>query len=198
MRIVYCTLFAFAGNHGRGASVAIQRKRAHQSGIAGGRQRFVVGVGDGGRGEQWKRRRAVDGPFVESVADDDGRRPIGDSNGGEQQWHGNSGPVQCGRPSAVQDRQVVQEFAAVQAHFGEFGGYGHNLLSDKCSKRARDDLQIDDQICLLINSWCELLLFSCCYRSIDTPGEVRISLGKSISLAQAKANGLQVRLFVFA
>lgn len=52
--------------------------------------------------------------------------------------------------------------------------------------------QIDDQICLLINSWCELLLFSCCYRSIETPGEVRISFGKSISLAQAKVNGLQV------
>lgn len=54
--------------------------------------------------------------------------------------------------------------------------------------------QIDDQICLLINSWCELLLFSCCFRSISTPGEVRISLGKSINLEQAKLNGLQVNL----
>lgn len=53
--------------------------------------------------------------------------------------------------------------------------------------------QIDDQICLLINSWCELLLFSCCFRSIDTPGEIKISLGKSITLEQAKANGLQVK-----
>lgn len=52
--------------------------------------------------------------------------------------------------------------------------------------------QIDDQICLLINSWCELLLFSCCFRSISTPGEVRISLGKSINLEQAKFSGLQV------
>lgn len=56
-------------------------------------------------------------------------------------------------------------------------------------------LQIDDQICLLINSWCELLLFSCCFRSIDSPGEIKISLGKSITLEQARANGLQVSYF---
>ncbi|KAK4882120.1 hypothetical protein RN001_005439 [Aquatica leii] len=52
------------------------------------------------------------------------------------------------------------------------------------------NISIDDQICLLINSWCELLLFSCCFRSVSTPGEIRISLGKSISLEQAKEMGL--------
>lgn len=54
------------------------------------------------------------------------------------------------------------------------------------------NISIDDQICLLINSWCELLLFSCCFRSMSTPGEIRISLGKTITLAQAKHSGLQV------
>ncbi|CRK96819.1 CLUMA_CG009883, isoform A [Clunio marinus] len=54
------------------------------------------------------------------------------------------------------------------------------------------NISIDDQICLLINSWCELLLFSCCFRSITTPGEIKISLGKSITLAQAKLSGLHV------
>lgn len=54
--------------------------------------------------------------------------------------------------------------------------------------------QIDDQICLLINSWCELLLFSCCFRSISSPGEIRISQGKSVNLEQAKSSGLQARL----
>nr|XP_018911412.1 PREDICTED: nuclear hormone receptor FTZ-F1 beta isoform X1 [Bemisia tabaci]XP_018911413.1 PREDICTED: nuclear hormone receptor FTZ-F1 beta isoform X1 [Bemisia tabaci] len=44
----------------------------------------------------------------------------------------------------------------------------------------------DDQISLLINAWCELLLFSCCYRSIASPGEIRVSLGKSISLDKAR------------
>uniref|UniRef100_T1GCA2 Nuclear receptor domain-containing protein n=1 Tax=Megaselia scalaris TaxID=36166 RepID=T1GCA2_MEGSC len=53
------------------------------------------------------------------------------------------------------------------------------------------NISIDDQICLLINSWCELLLFSCCFRSIDFPGEIKMSMGKSITLAQAKSNGLQ-------
>lgn len=52
-------------------------------------------------------------------------------------------------------------------------------------------ISIDDQICLLINSWCELLLFSCCYRSISTPGEIKISQGKSITLEQVKNSGLQ-------
>lgn len=53
------------------------------------------------------------------------------------------------------------------------------------------NISIDDQICLLINSWCELLLFSCCFRSMATPGEIRVSLGKSINLAQAREMGLQ-------
>jgi nuclear receptor subfamily 5 group A protein 3 len=52
------------------------------------------------------------------------------------------------------------------------------------------NISIDDQISLLINAWCELLLFSCCFRSMSTPGEIRVSLGKSISLAQAKDLGL--------
>uniref|UniRef100_A0A1B0DH33 Nuclear hormone receptor FTZ-F1 beta n=1 Tax=Phlebotomus papatasi TaxID=29031 RepID=A0A1B0DH33_PHLPP len=53
------------------------------------------------------------------------------------------------------------------------------------------NISIDDQICLLINSWCELLLFSCCFRSISTPGEIRISQGKSVTLAQSRSSGLQ-------
>lgn len=52
------------------------------------------------------------------------------------------------------------------------------------------NISIDDQICLLINSWCELLLFSCCFRSMRTPGEIRVSLGKSITLEQARQLGL--------
>lgn len=51
-------------------------------------------------------------------------------------------------------------------------------------------LQIDDQISLLINAWCELLLFSCCYRSVSCPGEIRVSLGKSITLQKARELGL--------
>ncbi|GAB0099398.1 Nuclear hormone receptor FTZ-F1 beta [Sergentomyia squamirostris] len=53
------------------------------------------------------------------------------------------------------------------------------------------NISIDDQICLLINSWCELLLFSCCFRSISTPGEIRISQGKSVTLVQSRSSGLQ-------
>lgn len=52
------------------------------------------------------------------------------------------------------------------------------------------NISIDDQIALLINAWCELLLFSCCFRSMSTPGKIRVSLGKSLSLGQARELGL--------
>lgn len=52
------------------------------------------------------------------------------------------------------------------------------------------NISIDDQISLLINAWCELLLFSCCFRSMSSPGEIRVSLGKCISLGQARQLGL--------
>lgn len=52
------------------------------------------------------------------------------------------------------------------------------------------NISIDDQISLLINAWCELLLFSCCFRSMSSPGEIRVSLGKCISLNQARELGL--------
>ncbi|UYV67269.1 Hr39 [Cordylochernes scorpioides] len=53
------------------------------------------------------------------------------------------------------------------------------------------DIEIDDQISLLINSWCELLLLSCCYRSMACPeGEIRVSAGRTVTLRQARALGL--------
>ena len=52
-------------------------------------------------------------------------------------------------------------------------------------------LQIDDQIALLINAWCELLVFSCCYRSVNSPGLIRVSNEKSLDLATAKQFGIE-------
>jgi nuclear receptor subfamily 5 group A protein 3 len=66
-----------------------------------------------------------------------------------------------------------------------------NVTADDQSNVNLFRFQIDDQICLLINSWCELLLFSCCFRSMSTPGEIRVSLGKSITLNQARDMGMQ-------
>ena len=51
--------------------------------------------------------------------------------------------------------------------------------------------QIDDQISLLINAWCELLVFSCCYRSIDTPGVIRVSNQKKFTLEAARELGIE-------
>ncbi|CAK1548153.1 unnamed protein product [Leptosia nina] len=52
------------------------------------------------------------------------------------------------------------------------------------------NISIDDQICLLINSWCELLVLSCCYRGVSTPGEVRVGGGRGITLHQSAKYGL--------
>ena len=51
--------------------------------------------------------------------------------------------------------------------------------------------QIDDQISLLINAWCELLVFSCCYRSMDTPGVIRVSNQKKFTLEAARELGIE-------
>ncbi|XP_013789030.2 nuclear hormone receptor FTZ-F1 beta-like isoform X2 [Limulus polyphemus] len=52
------------------------------------------------------------------------------------------------------------------------------------------EMQRDDQIALLINSWCEMLLLSCCYRSMSTPNEILISRGRPVTLQQAQETGL--------
>lgn len=51
--------------------------------------------------------------------------------------------------------------------------------------------QIDDQITLLINAWCELLVFSCCYRSVATPGLIKVSNERSLDLRSAKKFGVE-------
>ena len=52
--------------------------------------------------------------------------------------------------------------------------------------------QIDDQIALLINAWCELLVFSCCYRSVSSPsGVIRVSNEKSLTLSSARQYGIE-------
>lgn len=53
------------------------------------------------------------------------------------------------------------------------------------------NILIDDQISLLINAWCELLVFSCCYRSIDTPGVIRVSNQKKFTLEAARELGIE-------
>ena len=54
-----------------------------------------------------------------------------------------------------------------------------------------NNLQIDDQISLLINAWCELLVFSCCYRSNETPGVIRVSNQKKLTLEAARGLGIE-------
>ena len=51
--------------------------------------------------------------------------------------------------------------------------------------------QIDDQIALLINAWCELLVFSCCYRSVNSPGIIRVSNLKTLTLETARQHGIE-------
>jgi len=54
------------------------------------------------------------------------------------------------------------------------------------------NILIDDQIALLINAWCELLVFSCCYRSVSSPsGVIRVSNEKSLTLSSARQYGIE-------
>jgi len=53
-------------------------------------------------------------------------------------------------------------------------------------------IMIDDQISLLINAWCELLVLSSCHRSITCPpGVIRVSQQVSLSLEDAVRHGIE-------
>ncbi|XP_037081497.1 nuclear hormone receptor FTZ-F1 beta-like isoform X2 [Pollicipes pollicipes] len=52
------------------------------------------------------------------------------------------------------------------------------------------NIHIDDQTALLINTWCQLLLLTCCFRSLETPGHIRISHGRSLGVQEANAIGV--------
>ncbi|XP_015787068.1 nuclear hormone receptor FTZ-F1 beta isoform X2 [Tetranychus urticae] len=52
------------------------------------------------------------------------------------------------------------------------------------------EISIDDRVALLHNSWVELLLLSCCYRSISTQGSIKISSDRSVSVEEARSLGI--------
>ena len=53
-------------------------------------------------------------------------------------------------------------------------------------------LQIDDQISLLINAWCELLVLAACHRSSTCPpGTIRVSSHVSLGLEEARRHGIE-------
>jgi len=60
------------------------------------------------------------------------------------------------------------------------------------------NIQVDDQTKLLLNSWCELLLFSCCYRSIPMPaGSIRINERLTLKENDAQGNQCITRMIHF-
>lgn len=52
------------------------------------------------------------------------------------------------------------------------------------------NIHIDDQTVLLINTWCQLLLLTCCFRSVDTPGRIRISHDRQLTVEEASHIGV--------
>ena len=53
-------------------------------------------------------------------------------------------------------------------------------------------LQIDDQISLLINAWCELLVLAACHRSSTCPpGTIRVSSHVCLGLEDAAKHGIE-------
>lgn len=53
------------------------------------------------------------------------------------------------------------------------------------------NILIDDQIALLINAWCELLVLSCCYRSMPHLGVIRVSNDVTLSINTARQHGIE-------
>ena len=47
-------------------------------------------------------------------------------------------------------------------------------------------IQTDDQIALLQNAWAELLCLDCCWRSLQTPNEIKLSYNRSIDSVAAQ------------
>lgn len=80
----------------------------------------------------------------------------------------------------VQKSSSVQEYHGKSRHREEGDGV------DDCS------VQIDDQISLLINAWCELLVLSSCHRSLSSPpGVIRVSSQVSLTLEDAVRHGIE-------
>ena len=53
-------------------------------------------------------------------------------------------------------------------------------------------IQIDDQISLLINAWCELLVLSSCHRSVSCPpGVIKVSSQVTLTLEDAVRHGIE-------
>ncbi|XP_074655139.1 steroidogenic factor 1-like [Tubulanus polymorphus] len=50
-------------------------------------------------------------------------------------------------------------------------------------------ISTDDQILLLQNCWAELLCLDCCWRSLQTPNEIKLSYSRSIDLEMARELG---------
>ncbi|KAF4517918.1 hypothetical protein B566_EDAN005983 [Ephemera danica] len=125
-------------------------------------------------------------------------------------WHNEQGPANrrqrpSSEPVAGPSEVGPQDFLQAAAASAATGGGSPDFIQNLCSiadhrlykivKWCKSlplfkNISIDDQISLLINSWCELLLFSCCFRSMGSPGEIRVSLGKSLSLERSRALGL--------
>ncbi|PAA85807.1 hypothetical protein BOX15_Mlig028001g1 [Macrostomum lignano] len=54
---------------------------------------------------------------------------------------------------------------------------------------AFNTVSTEDQIALLQNCWVELLCFDCCWRSLQTPSEIRLTANKCINLEAARELG---------
>ena len=161
----------------------------------------TTGQGTGGNGAN------SDGPCgMGGIGNSSGNGNSGSSNENGDN-HGESTRTGSVGPSGNHEHQQEQSNTNNSTHCSGNGNSTQNpdFLSNLCniadhrlykivkwckSLPLFKNISIDDQICLLINSWCELLLFSCCFRSMSTPGEIRVSLGKSITLEQARQLGL--------
>ncbi|XP_043220794.1 nuclear hormone receptor FTZ-F1 beta-like [Amphibalanus amphitrite] len=100
-------------------------------------------------------------------------------------------------PASAQPSGIAAAAAAAGAASGDYSNLcnvaDHRLyrIVKWCkSLPLFKNIHIDDQTALLINTWCQLLLLTCCFRSLETPGHIRIANGRSLSMQEANAIGV--------
>ncbi|XP_043235869.1 nuclear hormone receptor FTZ-F1 beta-like [Amphibalanus amphitrite] len=100
-------------------------------------------------------------------------------------------------PASQQPSGLAAAAAAAAAGAGDYSSLCH-IADHRLYKIVKwckslplfKEIHLDDQTALLINTWCQLLLLNCCYRSLDTPGHIRVSRGRSVSVQEANAIGV--------
>lgn len=100
----------------------------------------------------------------------------------------------------TQDLMSSAKISSIDASSNDFLSNLINLADQRLYKVVKwvkslplinSNICVDDQIALIINSWCELLLLSSCYSSMSTPGEVHFGYHRRLTIRDGESLGIE-------